>query len=456
MTWAKTFEQETTEKTERHNFSLFSLLPPVQFFRTIMTENDFLQEILANPDDDGPRLIFADWLEERGDPRGEFIRVQIALANLPEDDPGRGKLLLRQRKLWKAHEDQWFPLADKSYQYFSEMRRGFLEHIDIPVDEFVTRGQEFFDQIPLRSVRFFPADDQPQLIAKLARFPLLKRISSLAFHSAGLDLQGNRLGLNHESLEILLSSPHLIGLRSLEIPGNDLGDAAMMVLAQWSGGKGLISLNLAGNQIGATGVQLLANSAHLKNLHTLNLSENPIGLAGAQALSSSSLPAGLTHLDLGRCQLGTRGLQALCSGKLAELTNLVLRSNHIGINGGSILVRASWLSKVRHLDLSRNQLTEKGVIALAASPHIANLVHLDLRRNRITDEGALALIQSPHLRNLISLDLSRNRFGYAAACRFANCDNLPNLTRLDLRNINLTPKERQKLRKQFGKRFARL
>ena len=52
----------------------------------------FLQAVLENPDDDTPRLIYADWLEERGDPRGEFIRVQCELANMTEeDDHGRSR-----------------------------------------------------------------------------------------------------------------------------------------------------------------------------------------------------------------------------------------------------------------------------------------------------------------------------------------------------------------------------
>ncbi|MHB1424636.1 MAG: TIGR02996 domain-containing protein [Gemmataceae bacterium] len=51
-----------------------------------MTHADaFLQDILAHPDDDAPRLIFADWLEEQGDAgsvaRAEFIRAQCALTN---------------------------------------------------------------------------------------------------------------------------------------------------------------------------------------------------------------------------------------------------------------------------------------------------------------------------------------------------------------------------------------
>lgn len=42
----------------------------------------FLAEIIAHPEDDTPRLIYADWLEEQGQvERGaEFIRVQVALA----------------------------------------------------------------------------------------------------------------------------------------------------------------------------------------------------------------------------------------------------------------------------------------------------------------------------------------------------------------------------------------
>ena len=42
----------------------------------------FLQRIRAYPDDDAQRLIFADWLDEVGDPRGRFIRVQLALAQV--------------------------------------------------------------------------------------------------------------------------------------------------------------------------------------------------------------------------------------------------------------------------------------------------------------------------------------------------------------------------------------
>jgi uncharacterized protein (TIGR02996 family) len=38
-----------------------------------------LAAIAAAPDDDLPRLALADWLEERDDPLGEFIRLQFDL-----------------------------------------------------------------------------------------------------------------------------------------------------------------------------------------------------------------------------------------------------------------------------------------------------------------------------------------------------------------------------------------
>lgn len=50
-----------------------------------MTEHEaFLAAICAEPLEDSPRLIFADFLELNGDGvRGEFIRIQCELAKYP-------------------------------------------------------------------------------------------------------------------------------------------------------------------------------------------------------------------------------------------------------------------------------------------------------------------------------------------------------------------------------------
>src|SRR5260370_1250840 len=50
-----------------------------------MTHDDFLRAILAARRDDLPRLMYADWLEERGDPRAQFLRLpseQIKWGNI--------------------------------------------------------------------------------------------------------------------------------------------------------------------------------------------------------------------------------------------------------------------------------------------------------------------------------------------------------------------------------------
>jgi uncharacterized protein (TIGR02996 family) len=45
-------------------------------------EQAFLAEIADNPADDAPRLIFADWLEERGDLRAELLRLLNELIHI--------------------------------------------------------------------------------------------------------------------------------------------------------------------------------------------------------------------------------------------------------------------------------------------------------------------------------------------------------------------------------------
>jgi uncharacterized protein (TIGR02996 family) len=45
-------------------------------------ESAFLRAILAKPDDPVNRLRYADWLEERGDPRGQFLRMDPELERI--------------------------------------------------------------------------------------------------------------------------------------------------------------------------------------------------------------------------------------------------------------------------------------------------------------------------------------------------------------------------------------
>ena len=67
-------------------------------------DDAFLADIIENPDNDFPRLVYADWLEEQGDPRGEFIHAQCQLARMDEHDPQRPHLEIRERDLLVRHQ----------------------------------------------------------------------------------------------------------------------------------------------------------------------------------------------------------------------------------------------------------------------------------------------------------------------------------------------------------------
>jgi uncharacterized protein (TIGR02996 family) len=84
----------------------------------------FLQAIIENPEDDAPRLVYADWLEERGDPRGEFIRLQCLLDRTALDDSRRPELLRRERQMLADHGPSWAP--PELFGATPEFRRGFL------------------------------------------------------------------------------------------------------------------------------------------------------------------------------------------------------------------------------------------------------------------------------------------------------------------------------------------
>src|SRR3712207_2179231 len=102
-----------------------------------MTNGQTLLDLVcADPDDDGPRLVYADWLDERGAPRGEFVRVQLALARLPATDPRRAELIQREKELLDAHREEWLapfrPLVSAA-----EFRRGFVDEVKVSVWHFL-------------------------------------------------------------------------------------------------------------------------------------------------------------------------------------------------------------------------------------------------------------------------------------------------------------------------------
>jgi uncharacterized protein (TIGR02996 family) len=71
------------------------------------TEEAFERDILDHPFDDARRLIYADWLEERGDERGEFLRLQHDLSRMAVGDKGYREGCAREKKLLKTLDKVW-------------------------------------------------------------------------------------------------------------------------------------------------------------------------------------------------------------------------------------------------------------------------------------------------------------------------------------------------------------
>src|SRR4051812_4968247 len=62
-----------------------------------MSEDEpFLRAILADPEDRASRLVYAAWLDDRADPRAEYLRLQARVAGMP---PGQADLPGLRRRL---------------------------------------------------------------------------------------------------------------------------------------------------------------------------------------------------------------------------------------------------------------------------------------------------------------------------------------------------------------------
>jgi uncharacterized protein (TIGR02996 family) len=67
----------------------------------------FLAAIAEDPDEAAARLVFADWLDERGDPRGEMLRLAWEVSTLSPAEPRRKVLDARLAAWWQAHRVAW-------------------------------------------------------------------------------------------------------------------------------------------------------------------------------------------------------------------------------------------------------------------------------------------------------------------------------------------------------------
>jgi uncharacterized protein (TIGR02996 family) len=397
----------------------------------------FLDDIKRNPDDDTPRLILADWLEEHDDPRGEFLRVQCELASLAAWDPRRKELQQREGQILKARRRSW-GRPWQPWGYVSEYERGLgylrrsafsLQHtVEAPWDRLSqTEDLGWVDRFDFQVTSATSLEPHERFMGS----PLLRHLVGLNMWlpsqaTAALELlvacanspylSSVRLRLPiplSDSVRVLAHSPLARQLRQLALAGDQYGPDEIETLASSPCLTRLTHLNLSFNRrMGAAGVRAVVSSPHLAALGVLELRFASLGAEGVAALAAGGLPS-LHTLDLGDNNLRVAGAEALAAVSRFSLRKLDLSSNGLTYRAAAALAGSPLLDSLTHLNLLGNPLKDNGVQVLTGSPRLARLTRLSLLNTQITDEGAKALAASPYLGSLTSLDVSYNRIGRA-------------------------------------------
>jgi uncharacterized protein (TIGR02996 family) len=244
----------------------------------------FLRAICEAPDDDAPRLVFADWLDETGDSdRADFIRLHIQLAREPDAEglERRCKELFRQHwarwvaelpdtailwaemanplgsylpLLFDSHErparmgDTW----DQNLPSFRDWHRGFPATVFIQghIDPFLSSADWIAAYVPVRRVRLRGLDDPDSAIRMLTGTPVFGKLREL--FAPGL------FPSDHAAVA-LANSPHATGLRQVSLVAERLTDRGGRGFAESPYLGGLEMLHLVHNEFnGATKALLRA------------------------------------------------------------------------------------------------------------------------------------------------------------------------------------------------------
>lgn len=304
-----------------------------------------LAAIAARPDDDGPRLVYADALSEQQDPRGEFILLQCQAARLPSEDPKRAELAQRAKQLLDQHRAAWSP-AGLEWQF----DRGFPFFLQVHVSQLREHLAAIHAAWTLRSLEVRFTSAEPGDLIGLLTFPVLQRVRSLSFnwhtpHHLAIELLAEPWIAKLERLQFswaMLPQPfwqvlgraesHARQIPELDLMLSDARDDFVRLLdpAPW---PRLRWLRLANGRLGTRGCELLAQPGLFPALEHLDVSWNRIGKQGAALLARSPLIHQLTGLDLSHCQIGDDGCLAIAEARPRALRTLRLDNSRVTEKG---------------------------------------------------------------------------------------------------------------------------
>ena len=156
------------------------------------------------PRDEGRRSVLADALQSAGDPRGEFIALQLAM----ESGTAEASAEKRANALLKQHLDTWAGGLPGVVPSSREFRRGFLSALRLKPGEHLAKG---LDRLEWRTVERLVIDSYPSsagqhLGALLQRMPAL---CALIFNRQLSDFAVKQLGAVFKTVELIAAPDYL-------------------------------------------------------------------------------------------------------------------------------------------------------------------------------------------------------------------------------------------------------
>lgn len=449
------------------------------------TARDFLGYMVANIDEDIPRLVFADWLQEQGqEDRAEFIRVQVDRARLPEWDPAQVHLRIREQQLLKRYGEEWLAeLPTIEGARWEGFRRGIIAEVSFASYEAMRASAHAcrtvapVEAVTVRWPRRRETRAGGEQIAELRELNLTGRAGSedeIRWLAESPQLATLRTltarGLWADGLARLMASRHLANLKSLRLPGNDLGNAGIVAIVRAASLTALEQLDLSGRGVSerynddpiirSPGMEALAAWSGLATVRSLTLTGNEMGRAGLRALLRSKHAGGLKHLTLRASRLDGQAVSEFDSAQkgllletldlgenvlkdvgaeyvavvscLRELKMLKLDRCEVSLTGARLFAKkAKFLPGLRVLDVGHNHFGPSGLEALL-DRQPEELHTLRMRDNDLLDEGAELLAKSPASDLLREVDVSGNMFGPVAAQALGETPHLRNLLALNV------------------------
>jgi uncharacterized protein (TIGR02996 family) len=358
-----------------------------------MTDGDALRRaVIANRDDDTPRLIYADWLDENGQSdRAAFIRAQVEAARAEPFSSEALEAESRADRLLEQHRRKWTRHLGESVIEEPGFHRGFIEHVSVELKPgSISSLGALFDFEPLRSLTIARAIDEEEQVDFLAVLELhqLRQIRQLKVHAPE--------GFSHEEYTALLDSTSLHGIQKLSLQGCALHHPLWIVEMMTSNAfPELTGLDVSDiTNLGPCLLQGFIKATH-RELKSLDASRVFFTSEQLQQLFACECLSNLEELRLGFSGwAGQHGpLFDLDIGWVLPWTQLVildLGGQRLGDDAVRAIAFQDEASSLRWLSLADNDLGADSIRMLIKSTHL-NLKYLDICGNRFTSTAIAAL-----------------------------------------------------------------